>query len=125
MTVVVLMRAIVRPRGAPHIGRKVPTGAARALLPRGGHLPRRGKGRRARGKSATALVLARLARGCRGGERAVLGAGLEDPEGRIYGGVVRSIFVNPGAQVVTVWRPIHGRLAAPPRWGGLSSERVR
>src|SRR5215216_6580157 len=90
----------------------MPTGAARALLARRGHLPAdEEKAAAPRGKGATALVLARPVRGCRGGERAVLGAGLEDPEGRIYGGVVPCIFVVRVRQVVTVWRPIRGRLA--------------
>src|SRR5829696_7733430 len=71
-----------------------------------GTYPQTRKSRRAPGKGATALVLARPVRGCRGGERAVLGAGLEDPEGRIYGGVVPCIFVVRVRQVVTVWRPI-------------------
>jgi hypothetical protein len=68
----------------------------------GPHLPRKEERPPRSGEERDGLVVARLARGCRGGERAVLGAGLEDPEGRIFGGVVDSIFDNRGAEVVTV-----------------------
>jgi hypothetical protein len=52
--------------------------------------------------SAAAWYLIDQSADAGGGERAVLGADLEDPEGRIVGGVVRSIFVNREREVVTV-----------------------